>query len=439
MGLDLAHQNQTLHTQVQDLQQDHKDLQQRISLIERDRRWMQQQSLRVDQVKAALHELQTRSERGGARWASEQKVDTLEGSVERLREDMEMLVRQIEDLGVSRGAKGELGVLARRVGALEDVAEHLGFRVSEVSEERELGENRLRAAVADTGRHMGEVRNEMQALGAAHEDTVMQTEAIAQRQGDIEQSLRSIIVEYNSMLNEHEQAIRILGDSQAVIESQLPSNYNTATGTLRNRLRGPSRADFAISSVGRRGGESLGDIFATDTGPPPMQHHQHHQLQHQQLQHQQQQRKVSVAMGFPPSPPLTMSPDHHPPSVVVGLTLGGGVVGTIGGGGGRKAASVIGTSTDRHRSRVRPRTSSFSKLVLPVSPTRLSPGGFGNIISASAHVGLGWGNYWQARRHRLQFDIQKRLGLPASPAVTAAMNGTRTMSGAGTIDLDIED
>ncbi|KAJ2252715.1 hypothetical protein GGI13_003119 [Coemansia sp. RSA 455] len=83
----------------------------------------------------------------------------------------------------------------------------------------------------------------------------------------------------------------------------------------------------------------------------------------------------------------------------------------------RKAASVAGApsaSGSRSRSRPRQRVSSFSRIAAPTSPTRAAAGGLSTILSSSAHVGVGWGNYWEARRHRLQFDIQKRLAMSAS-------------------------
>ncbi|KAJ1857140.1 hypothetical protein LPJ73_002092 [Coemansia sp. RSA 2703] len=106
----------------------------------------------------------------------------------------------------------------------------------------------------------------------------------------------------------------------------------------------------------------------------------------------------------------------------------------------RKAASVIGTPGDRPKQRMRPRMSSFSKLGSPatnppsMSPTRLA--GFGNIISTTSHVGVGWDNYWQARRHRLQFDIQRRLGLSASASAVVSSNVKPESTEA---ELDIED
>ncbi|KAJ1723667.1 hypothetical protein LPJ53_001999 [Coemansia erecta] len=415
MGISLAQQNQALQTRLSELTQDHQDLRQRLALIEHDRKWLQQQSLRVDQIRATLNELQTKHERTERRMASDQRVNSVQSALDVLREDFDLLARNVEEERRSRRKDSDLAAVSKSVNANKAAINHLRAQIGELSEIVDMGDAKSRAFSTETQRALAEIGQRFGGLEEVQQEAQRNIHEVAEHQGKIEQSLESVIVEYNTMLNEHEQAIRILGDSQSVLESQLPMGRPgyTLQDTLAHastRPRNTGRGNRATSAqpVGSRngpsvafapppfpikGGESLDNIFAADEGVSMV--------------------PVRAEASLPLSPPLsTTSTDISPISALPSMAHT------------RKAASVIGTPGDRPKQRTRPRMSSFSKLVSParsapsMSPTRLA--GFGNIISTTAHVGVGWGNYWQARRHRLQFDIQRRLGLSASASAVVS-------------------
>ncbi|KAJ2319358.1 hypothetical protein GGI00_006422, partial [Coemansia sp. RSA 2681] len=330
-----------------------------------------------------------------------------------------------------------------------------GLRLTEVDENVTKNESRRRTQAIENMRVLSELSGRVSSSEALQRETQAQMDWVSSHQRELQESLQSVVREYNTMLNEHEQAIRILGDSHAVLESQvclsqqssstaihtpmsirnkgsgggggssLPTpassapriarqNPRTATespveeshysGALNSPIT-PATApastarpngvaagrrrnrDSGIYTVPVMRGESLGDIFANDT----------------MTSHNDDNNGLEIADRAVVLPPAAVS---------------------------RKAASVAGApsaSGERsNRGRSRPRNSSFSRdRVAPTSPTRMAGGGgggLGNILSSSAHVGVGWGNYWEARRHRLQFDIQKRLSISAAAAISTLSN-----------------
>ncbi|KAJ2853686.1 hypothetical protein GGI22_004772 [Coemansia erecta] len=283
----------------------------------------------------------------------------------------------------------------------------LDARLVEMQSQVSVFDGRHRSQTTELSRTLGETMRQVQEIAELRNEAQEQIDSVASNQRNIEQSLQSVIHEYNAMLNDHEQAIRLLGESQSMLEAQsavggarLPARNATRPDVSRKQSRFqrtyPNSAHPSLHQC-----ESLDDIFASDNAyrlndasgsscSPPTE-------------------RGGTAL---PSPPLSTAAaaeaEAEAPVRFEGTPL-------------RKAASVVGTP---NKPRVRPRVSSFSKLTtnpkqnttlaqILVSPTRMSSG-FSNIISTTSHVGVGWGNYWEARRHRLQFDIQKRFGLPAA-------------------------
>ncbi|KAJ2639518.1 hypothetical protein GGF40_000760 [Coemansia sp. RSA 1286] len=446
MGLGLAQQNQVLQQRLDEMADSQEELKQRLLMIERDRQWFQQQSIRIDQMRANLVDLQTKSEKVSRRMVSDQRVSTLEKTLDRFREDMEALARNVEE---TNGTDKQVGLktVYHTVREVVDSVKDVRGTVEQVNERAEQNDIRVRGMVEDLGKQVVGLRKRVDGLENQGREAQEVVETVVARQDDMEASLKSVIHEYNEMLNEHEQALRILGDAQSVLESQVaarqPPVYTLQEQQRRqispsSRSRNSRRSGASVvqntQNVELRGiegqhsvsappplagyGESLGDIFAEDHAVVG---------------------DSGVDIGaFLPSPPLsTMSGDQQPP--LSSSLLASNMAHT------RKAASVIGTPGDRPKQRTRPRMSSFSKLAVPnqhspmfpaLSPTKHS--GFGNnILSATAHVGVGWGNYWQARRDRLQFDIQRRLGLSAG---TTALIGSKVKSNStAEEELGIED
>ncbi|KAJ2441425.1 hypothetical protein GGF42_007294 [Coemansia sp. RSA 2424] len=448
MGIDLATQNQALTTKLSELSQEQETLRQRLDLVERDRRWMQDQSLRVDQVRASLNELLAKNEGNRSRYAAtELRIDGLTTAVAKLRDNVDEQTRALDSVASVLDAQSAIS--------------SQGLRLTEVDESVTKNESRRRTQATETMRVLSELSGRVSSSEALQRETQAQMDWVSSHQRELQESLQSVVREYNTMLNEHEQAIRILGDSHAVLESQVCLSQQSSSAvihtpmSIRNKGSGggsglPTPASSAPSiarqkprttpespveenhysdapnspitpatapastarpngvAAGRRRnrdsgiytvpvmrGESLGDIFANDT----------------MTSHNDDTNSLEIADRAVVLPPAAVS---------------------------RKAASVAGApsaSGERsNRGRSRPRNSSFSRdRVAPTSPARMAGGGggLGNILSSSAHVGVGWGNYWEARRHRLQFDIQKRLSISAAAAAISTLSNVD--------DFDIEE
>ncbi|KAJ2619517.1 hypothetical protein H4R22_005388 [Coemansia sp. RSA 1290] len=239
--------------------------------------------------------------------------------------------------------------------------------------------------MAEISRQLGEVERQMSRQLQGQQEAQEQARMLASKQAELEQSFKALATDCTSMLNEHEQAIRLLSEPPLL---HLPaSHFAMQTPESGSRLDPVGKAAGGLEQTpvgrwpqqkqralyGQPKAEYLDDIFGTD-----------HQTQ------------------LPTSPISTASNigPHFSPLVT------------------GKAASVIGSSysADRPPRRpTRPRVSSFSRMDEQTygsslaSPSRISIKCSG-IISPTAHVGVGWGKYWEARK-QVQFDLQSRLGL----------------------------
>ncbi|KAJ2081051.1 hypothetical protein H4R24_002622 [Coemansia sp. RSA 988] len=500
MGLELVEQNQEMRQRLVNMEELHDDLRQRLGLVERDRRWMQDHFLRVDQLRASVNDLVAQADSARNRRASDdQRLRSLDYAVEKLREDFDSLVQTVDRNILPRRLATEMAAVHRALNDMKDNAASQDVRINELSERTDCLENRQQTQHAELVRHNTEVGGRLLQVEGLQDETREQSAVLESELRKLEQSFRAIVTDYCSMLHDHEQRIRILGDSQASLESRqlgmadshglrysghslshYDSSYaysaaadgdgfanvlqtpetvgrtshsaglcarrngkgivesesdddiaslalaQTPDGFLAQKRRSTRQAkgkrDSGIGSgrVERIGhGEILGDIFANDAVVTA----------------------ENNSLAFP-SPPMSMAGEVGSDSsnsnaqqlrFLTPLSAPS-----------RKAASVVGTPCGRTptRSRMRPRVSSFSKLeTSAASPVKLSSPGLGRMISTPSHVGLGWGNYWEARRHRLQFDIQTRLGLPAAVVVgrtedtCSAINSSRKQEQ----DLDTTD
>ncbi|KAJ1961636.1 hypothetical protein GGI12_003136 [Dipsacomyces acuminosporus] len=502
MGLTIAEHNSQLQEQLADMMEEQEDMKQRLNLMERDRRWLQKQSLHIDQVKETLGELTRNLDSNRNRNSSiDSRIGSIEGRVEKMRDEMDQLeVSSWNSPQKSRKWSTDLLNLQRDVKLVSDHIYTIQSKLADINDRTIGNESLHRTQHLDMSRSLGDLAVEVESLHTKQAETGDQVGWIVSRQNELEQSLRAVISEYNAMLNEHEQTIRLLADNQAILESQMAMNHNqrhsashsvmfTPTSNTSGRRKANGRyvdsagpinepplgpmatpvselktskhhyqqqrgktagypdgnssslhkqlgSPVASSSSKKQkaedavvGGETLGDIFANEASP----FYQPNNNPSGEIK-----PAAAAAAAAMPSPPPSLSQelDQSPIAELIARTSH-----TV---PSRKAASVIGTP-NKPKQRVRPRNSSFSKLqnnTAPTSPIHssfgsrvqsptklLSPTGrFGGIISSSAHVGVGWGNYWEARRHRLQFDIQHRLGLP-SAAAAAAENGSVSTKG----------
>ncbi|KAJ1820102.1 hypothetical protein LPJ60_003391 [Coemansia sp. RSA 2675] len=436
IGIDLATQNQALTSMLDDLAREQEDLRRRLDLVERDRRWMQDQSLRVDQVRASLDDLLAKADSNRSRHiATDSRIDGLGAIVTKLRDEVDEQAHALDSVSSVRKWAGEISAIQRALADAQGAISSQGLRLSELSDSVTKCESRRRSHAAETSRVLAELTSHSSSSDALQREFQAQVDWVASHQRELQDSLQSVIHEYNTMLNEHEQAIRILGESHAVLESQVahssqpydlhtPVSLRSSRGaeslltpcSMTNSARQKTRpAAIPVDGIGAHmsnDGDHYPDVFASPSAT----------ARHKGAANQ---RGRDSGLGAAPQPSAqrgevlgdifandTMV--NHRGSLESIDEVEFPSTATL-----RKAASVAGApsaSGGRSRSRPRQRNSSFSRATAPTSPTRA--GGLGTILSTSAHVGLGWGNYWEARRHRLQFDIQKRLGLSA-----AAING----------------
>ncbi|KAJ2560011.1 hypothetical protein EV175_000012 [Coemansia sp. RSA 1933] len=386
------------------MEEEQNDMQQRIAVIERERRWMQEQSLRVDQMRVSVNDLVARTDGSRSRReSSDQKIGQLDYAVEKLKEDMEALAQMAESCVPARKWTAETNIMRRALGDVTDRVAVLDGRVAEMQGQVTATDGRHRSQATELARSIGETMRQAQEIAELRNEAQLQIDTVASNQRSIEQSLQSVIHEYNAMLNDHEQAIRALGENQSMHGTQQQCTVRTTRKQSMRRSAPPAPGRKQARVVAARScspppeqqeGESLDDIFANDHN----------------------------SRALPPSPPLSTSSAEQS-SVALNMAVEEAM--GLGHMPLRKAVSVVGTSNEP-RPRQRPRISSFSRPAAAssdsmahvlVSPARMT-GGFSNIISTTSHVGVGWGNYWEARRHRLQFDIQKRFGLSATVSVS---------------------
>ncbi|KAJ1936125.1 hypothetical protein FBU59_005158 [Linderina macrospora] len=344
--------------------------------------------------------------------------------------------------------RNERQQLTKAMQGVRDDVEAAECRIGDVQAKVAGNEQRQATMHAEVAKRFADLQRQIDVLaemGVRCQDQIGWT---AQAQVSIEHEMRVAVAECNEMLGGHEAVIRALRDGGSptryqplqTLFDQLPQEHEQL------QQKRESRGDSGVSpslhhdnnnhSGGMAArGESLDDIFAHDAGLQPAlglyHHHQpapsatlhhndsaSHQADAAALVSSSTATATTAASGFP-SPPMSASgePELSPLAefVAKASTLP------------RKAASVIGTNLRRPTRRAvsthvcrrsasddeqqQQRHQSLQPLP-PMSPTR--PAALDGLISRAAHVGVGWGNYWQARQHKLEIDIQKRLGVPAN-------------------------
>ncbi|KAJ2450068.1 hypothetical protein EV183_004525 [Coemansia sp. RSA 2336] len=394
MGLELVQQNHTLQQRLDLLQAAYEDVHERLNMMERDRRWMHEQSLRVDQTRASINELVVQVDGSRGRQQSvEAKCQNMESLLSKLKEDYDVVVQNMEQYAGVKRSLAQVSALQKVTDDAREQMSEVSSRLDRVEAEGQDRQTRLYGQMAEISRRLGEVERQMSRQLQGQQEAQEQAHMLASKQAELEQSFKALAADCTSMLNEHEQAIRLLSEPPLL---HLPASHFAMQTPESGSRQDPARkaaGGLEQTPVGRwpqqkhkaplygqSKGEYLDDIFSTD-----------HQAQ------------------LPTSPISTASNvgPHFSPLAT------------------SKAASVIGNSysADRPQKRpARPRVSSFSRVDEQTygsslaSPSRIKCDG---IISPTAHVGVGWGKYWEARKQG-QFDLQSRLGLTRTAACSIA-------------------
>ncbi|KAJ2784520.1 hypothetical protein H4R18_001060 [Coemansia javaensis] len=416
VGLELVEQNQAMQRRLERLEQDQDELRQRVGLAERDRRWMQEQSLRVDQLRASVGELAALAEGArAARAESSRHSAAVAASIDKLRQDLDALVQTVDQAALSRRWAAEIAGLQRALGDARDGTSALASRVDEVCERAERAEAQQRARQADAARQLAELGVWAAECDAAQAGARDQAEWACGQIRALDEALRSVVAEHSATLNDHEQALRTLADAQAQLADegrwlaaaaaatvaappaalpQTPQTATTAQGRCRAaRAHAPQMAggdaqkrgtttSAVVVAAAACAGECLDSVFAS--GSPLL------------------------------SSPVSVAGELRQEGLLLGAQSPPGWA-PLAAGPPRKAASVVAPARRRAS---RPRVSSFSQADeqrqqrrqrrRPQSPAAVAAF---SAISAPSHVGVGWGNHWEARSRCLQFDIQQRLSI----------------------------
>ncbi|KAJ2137005.1 hypothetical protein GGH17_001733 [Coemansia sp. RSA 788] len=414
MGLELAQHNTRLQQRVDTLESTHDDLRQRMSAVERDRRWMHEQSLRVDQMRVSVTDLLARDDATRTRLTTTDRHNTeLNMRVQMLQTDVEAMAQVVDNVQNGARRANEHTHVQRALSEARDRISELAAALNEAEERVRINEERQRVYRALVERRVGELDARVTRGEMERKDGEERLEWLVVKREELDQTVQSMAAEYAEMLGDHEQAIRGLRADACMHYDDSFANplvLQTPQTALRTDPRYAMHAD-SDSGVDVRclAGESMGDIFANDS-----------------LQYDEHQ------LSFP-SPPLSMASHCARPEASVSplarVPRSEASVSPLA-RVSRKAVSVIGTSY-RTPQRPRARVSSFSGLNDTNRSGAPKVSHLGAIISPTAHVGVGWGNYWEARKHLLQFDLQSRLGLSAAGVCH------KQVSGAG--DLDTAD
>ncbi|KAJ2891762.1 hypothetical protein GGI21_005773, partial [Coemansia aciculifera] len=257
MGIDLAAQNQALTAKLSGMSQEQEDLRQRLDLVERDRRWMQDQSLRVDQVRATLNDVLAKTDGNRSRHvATDSRIDGLAAEVAKLRDRAEEQAHALDSVASVRKWAAEVSAIQRTLVDVQNAVASQGSRLNELHESVTKCESRRRTHTNETARALTELSGRTSSTEALQRETQAQMDWVASHQRELQESLHSVVREYNTMLNEHEQAIRILGDSHAVLESQVALSQSVHTPvSVRYKNGGsglPTPAGSAPSSIVRQ-------------------------------------------------------------------------------------------------------------------------------------------------------------------------------------------
>ncbi|KAJ2816504.1 hypothetical protein GGI24_005703, partial [Coemansia furcata] len=250
IGIDLATQNQALTTKLNDLAQEQEDLRRRLDLVERDRRWMQDQSLRVDQVRASLNDLLAKADSNRNRHsAADSRIDGLDAAIAKLHDEVDEQAHALDSVASVRKWAGEISAIQRALADAKGAISNQGLRLSELSEGVTKCESRRRTHATESSRALSDLDCRVSSSEASQRELQSQMDWVASHQRELQNSLQNVIQEYNTMLNEHEQAIRILGDSHAVLESQvaLPQSHSSCAYDIHT----------PVSVRSSRGGENL--------------------------------------------------------------------------------------------------------------------------------------------------------------------------------------
>ncbi|KAI9500336.1 hypothetical protein BX070DRAFT_237729 [Coemansia spiralis] len=352
MGLELAQQNSALQSRLGAIEQTQDDMRQRLALVERDRRWMQDQSLRVDQIKASLNDIILKAN-GSRSHRCDQQIDRLDYAIEKLKDDINAVAQTLESVVSTRKWTTEMSAARKSLAELTDKVATLEVRLKEVQEQANTTETRHRSHHAELTRCLNENTQNIQTISEERSEAQAHINSVASHQRDIEQSLQSVIHEYNAMLNEHEQAIRVLSESHALLEAQTmahhahSSQYYTNSSTPSTLTPGIGKyqqilpARYSItpvsgtpkhSSTYKKRDSGIGDV---QTKRPPMK--QCESLDDIFANDQHDASKQKEQLGAFPSPPLSTAGEPILDLSVLGRTPV------------RKAASVIGTPSKTKR------------------------------------------------------------------------------------------
>ncbi|KAJ1718461.1 hypothetical protein LPJ61_006619, partial [Coemansia biformis] len=193
MGLELVEQNRAMQRRLERLEQDQEELQQRVGLAERDRRWMQEQSLRVDQLRASVGDLAAQAEGSRARRAAHDKsVGRLDYSVDKLRQDLDALMQTVDQNASLRRRAVEIGSIQRSLGETRDDVGSLASLVEGLREMLDGSGAQQRTRHADLARQVAELDGQAAKRDDVQGEMQAQIDSLSEGVAGLEQMTRSV-------------------------------------------------------------------------------------------------------------------------------------------------------------------------------------------------------------------------------------------------------
>ncbi|KAJ2132022.1 hypothetical protein GGF48_001204, partial [Coemansia sp. RSA 921] len=209
MGLELAQHNTRLQQRVDTLESTHDDLRQRMSAVERDRRWMHEQSLRVDQMRVSVTDLLARDDATRTRLTTTDRHNTeLNMRVQMLQTDVEAMAQVVDNVQNGARRANEHTHVQRALSEARDRISELAAALNEAEERVRINEERQRVYKALVERRVSELDARVTRDEMERKDGEERLEWLVVKREELDQTVQSMAAEYAEMLGDHEQAIR---------------------------------------------------------------------------------------------------------------------------------------------------------------------------------------------------------------------------------------
>lgn len=189
LGLQLSQQNDHLRQQLQQLTSAQHDLQQRIQLLERDRKWQHSQSLVVDQNQQALEEMQKQQSTVRQQQAAQEK---------RIRQMEEARLNEPpRPVGDSQIQLSRIrGMVERQMGGMETQLGELKLRIDALGDKLSLTQRQLSGYSQQSGSSLNKLSSRLDLIQSDCQHTGHQLADLTTHHQDLHDAFRQTLSEY---------------------------------------------------------------------------------------------------------------------------------------------------------------------------------------------------------------------------------------------------